>query len=57
MTSQGLDDQDPHPQILNTKANLALTAIKATHDDIPDTIQFMSAKTLAKGDILFLRIC
>ena len=51
MTSQGLDDQDP--QILITKANLALTAMKATHDDIPDAIQFMSAKTLAKGDILF----
>ena len=51
MISQGLDDQDP--QILITKANLALTAMKATHDDIPDAIQFMSAKTLAKGDILF----
>ena len=51
MTSQGLDDQDP--QVLITKANLALTAMKATHDDIPNGIQFMSAKTLAKGDILF----
>ena len=51
MTSQSLDDQDP--QILITKANLALTAMKATHDDIPNGIQFMSAKTLAKGDILF----
>ena len=51
MISQGLDDQDP--QILITKANLALTTMKATHDDIPDAIQFMSAKTLAKGDILF----
>ena len=51
MTSQGLDDQDP--QILIAKANLALTAMKATHDDIPNAIQLMSAKTLAKGDILF----
>ena len=51
MTSQGLDDQDP--QILITKANLTLTAMKAMHDDIPNGIQFMSAKTLAKGDILF----
>ena len=51
MTSQGLDDQDP--QILIAKANLTLTAMKATHDNIPDAIQFMSTKTLAKGDILF----
>jgi hypothetical protein len=51
MTSQGLDNQDP--QIIVTKANLALNAMKTTHDDIPQNIQFMSAKTLAKGDILF----
>jgi len=51
MTSQGLDNQDP--QIIVTKANLALAAMKTTHDDIPKGIQFMSAKTLAKGDILF----
>src|SRR5882762_1737208 len=51
MTSQGLDNQDP--QVIVAKANLALTAMKATHDDIPKNIQFMSAKTLAKGDILF----
>ena len=51
MSSQGLDNQDPH--IMVTKANLALTAMKSTHDDIPEGIQFMGAKTLAKGDILF----
>ena len=51
MTSQGLNDQDP--QTLITKANLVLTAMKATHNNIPNAIQFMSAKTLAKGDILF----
>jgi hypothetical protein len=36
---------------MNDKANLALTAMKTTHDNIPDAI--MSAKTLAKGNILF----
>jgi len=51
MASQGLDNQDP--QIIIAKANLALTTMKTTHDDIPEGIQFMSAKTLAKGDILF----
>ena len=51
MTSQGLDDQDP--QILITKANLTLTTMKTTHDNIPNAIQFMSTKTLAKCDILF----
>ena len=51
MATQGLDNQDP--QLLVTKANLALTALRASHDDIPENIQFMSAKTLPKGDILF----
>jgi len=51
MASQGLDNQDP--QVIVTKANLALNAMKVTHEDIPKGIQFMSAKTLAKGDILF----
>ena len=51
MPSQGLDNQEPH--VIVAKANLALTAMKSNHDDIPDAIQFMSAKILAKGDILF----
>ena len=51
MASQGLDRQDPH--ILITKANLALSVMKTSHNDTPKGIQFMSAKTLAKGDILF----
>jgi hypothetical protein len=51
MASQGLDGQDSH--ILVTKANLALSVMKTSHDDTPKGIQFMSAKTLAKGDILF----
>jgi hypothetical protein len=51
MTSQGLDGQEPH--VIVTKANLALTAMKINHDDTPTDIQFMSAKTLANGDILF----
>ncbi|KIM86087.1 hypothetical protein PILCRDRAFT_5154 [Piloderma croceum F 1598] len=50
MPSQGLDNQEPH---IIAKANLALTAMKSNHDDIPDAIQFMSMKILAKGDILF----
>jgi hypothetical protein len=51
MPSQGLDNQEPH--IIVAKANLALTAMKSNHDNIPEAIQFMSAKILAKGDILF----
>jgi hypothetical protein len=51
MTSQGLDNQDP--QVIVAKANLTLTAMKSTLDDIPESIQFMSAKTLAKGNIPF----
>jgi hypothetical protein len=51
MPSQGLDNQEPH--IIVAKANLALTAMMSNHDDIPDAIQFMSAKILAKGNILF----
>jgi hypothetical protein len=51
MPSQGLDNQEPHFIVI--KANLALTAMKSNHDDIPEAIQFMSAKILAKGDILF----
>ena len=51
MPSQGLDNQEPH--IIVAKANLALTAMKSNHDNIPHAIQFMSTKILAKGDILF----
>jgi len=51
MPLQGLNNQEPH--IIIAKANLALTAMKSNHDNIPDAIQFMSVKILAKGDILF----
>jgi hypothetical protein len=51
MTSQCLDDQEPH--VIVAKANLALVAMKAAHDDIPEGILFMSTKILPKGDILF----
>ena len=50
MTSQGLDTHDP--QTIVAKANLALTAMK-NRDDVLKGVQFMSAKPLAKGDILF----
>jgi len=46
MTSQGLNNQDP--QVIVAKANLALTAMKSTHDDISESIQFMSVKHLQK---------
>ena len=50
MASQGLDTHDP--QTIVAKANLALAAMK-NNNDFPEGIQFMSAKTLAKGDIVF----
>jgi hypothetical protein len=50
MATQGLDTHDP--QIIVAKANLALAAMK-NDDDFPEGIQFMSAKILAKGDIVF----
>jgi hypothetical protein len=50
MATQGLDTHDP--QTIIAKANLTLVAMK-NNDNFPEGIQFMSAKTLAKGDIVF----
>jgi len=50
MASQGLDTHDA--QTIIAKANLALAPMK-NNDGCPLGIQFMSAKTLAKGDIVF----
>ncbi|KIM73987.1 hypothetical protein PILCRDRAFT_14801 [Piloderma croceum F 1598] len=41
-----------HAATIVAKANLALAAMK-NNDNFPEGIQFMSAKTLAKGDIVF----
>jgi hypothetical protein len=51
MASQGLDSHDP--QTIVAKANLALKAMTSSHNDIPKGIQFLSAKTLRRGDIVF----
>jgi hypothetical protein len=50
MATQGLDPHDS--QTIVVKANLALVAMK-NDNDFPKGIQFMSAKILAKGDIVF----
>jgi len=51
MASQGLNNHNP--EIVVAKANIALNIMRNLHDDLPEGIQFMSAKTLTKGDIIF----